>query len=188
MIEDEVDVEVVAVEREALLTGDEGETFAEFEEEGLELIEEGLLDIGFDEAVRLRQSNKFHDDGIFEDVGGGENFLTFGREAADAGLVAALGETLEEETGDLTLELAGGPALLAGFDFVEGTGGGGLGAEQSAHGASTRDWRGADRGTKIGHAPDGSAERRGQGKKGHAVRGFLKRETKGHAVRGLFRR
>jgi hypothetical protein len=47
MVENEVDIEVVTIQRNAFLPGDEGETFAEFEEKGLQVIDEGLLKAGF---------------------------------------------------------------------------------------------------------------------------------------------
>lgn len=46
VVEDEVDEVVVFIEGEALLAGLEEEAFTEFEEEVLEAIDDGLLEVG----------------------------------------------------------------------------------------------------------------------------------------------
>jgi len=44
VVEDEVDVEVLLFEAKALLPGDEREPLAQFEEKGLEVLDDGLFD------------------------------------------------------------------------------------------------------------------------------------------------
>jgi len=112
VIKHEIDVEVIALERESLLPGDEGKAFSEFQEEGLQLIQQRLLDIRLGEAVRFRQAEKFDNDRIFEYIGRRGNFMAFGRQPNPAGFIAAFGETFEQKAGDLAFEFARGPALL----------------------------------------------------------------------------
>ena len=107
VVEDEVDVEVVAFEGEALLAGEEGEAVAEFEEEGLEVGDEGALQIGLDELLGFGETEELDDEGILEDVGGRLRAVALVGKLEEAFLVGALGEALEEEGGDLAVEFAG---------------------------------------------------------------------------------
>ena len=54
VIEHQVHVEMIAIERETLLTCDKGEPLAEFEKKGLQVINEGLLKAGFHQPWRFR--------------------------------------------------------------------------------------------------------------------------------------
>ena len=103
MVKNEVDVEMITVERDPFLPGDEGETFAEFQQEGLQVVDEGLLQIGFHETMRFGQSEEFDDDRIFEHIHGRGNFLSFGRELHQSDLVPALGEAFKKQAIDLAL-------------------------------------------------------------------------------------
>ncbi len=47
VVENEVNVKMVAVNRDALLAGDERKAFAEFQQKFLQMVEQGLFDIGF---------------------------------------------------------------------------------------------------------------------------------------------
>ena len=49
MVKDQIDVEMVAVEGEALLAGDKGKALAQFEQEGLQLAEEGGFQLRLDQ-------------------------------------------------------------------------------------------------------------------------------------------
>ena len=68
VVENQGDVEMIAVQRESLLAGDEGKTFAEFEQERLQVINEGLFEAGFHQTWRLRQPKELDDDRIFENI------------------------------------------------------------------------------------------------------------------------
>ena len=63
VVEDEINVEMVAVESEALLAGDEGEAFAQFQEEGLKVGDEGGFEFRLNEPGRFGQAEEFDDDG-----------------------------------------------------------------------------------------------------------------------------
>lgn len=109
VIEDEIDVKVVAIESDPLLARDKGKALAEFEQEGLQVVDESLLQSGFHEAMRFRQSEEFDHDRIFEYIQRHGDFLPLGGELHQVGLVPALCQAFEEEAVDLAFQLAGGP-------------------------------------------------------------------------------
>jgi hypothetical protein len=47
IVEDEIDVEVLGIGADALLASDEGEALAQFQQEGLQVIDEGLFEAAF---------------------------------------------------------------------------------------------------------------------------------------------
>jgi hypothetical protein len=113
----EVDEEVVAVAGDALLPRDEAEPFAEFEQELLQVVDDGLLEIALVPVGAVGQAEEFEDERILHDVLRGDDFLAAMREREDVVLVAAGGAALVQVGGDLAFEFAGG------FDLVEGAGG-----------------------------------------------------------------
>ena len=64
MVEEQIDVEVLAVDDEALLASDEGEVRAQLEKKGLELAEDGLLEIAL--AVGVAKAQEVEQVGVAE--------------------------------------------------------------------------------------------------------------------------
>jgi hypothetical protein len=58
VIENKIDAVMGVVQRDAVLSTDEGEAFAEFQEEGLEVIAETGFKVGFGEVMRLGDFQK----------------------------------------------------------------------------------------------------------------------------------
>ena len=77
-----------------------------------------------------RDFQKFKHQRIFEHIERPGDFLPVARQSQQAFLVAAGGEAVVKQAVDLTLQFAGGPAVLDGFDLVEGAGLGQGDAEQ----------------------------------------------------------
>ena len=85
----------------------------------MDLRNEGVFKIGFDEFFRFREAEEFDDDRLLEDVGRllrpqpliGETEQTF--------LVTGFCEPLKEQGIDLAVEFPSGPAVAEGFDFVK---------------------------------------------------------------------
>lgn len=110
---------MVVVEGESFLAGLEEEAFAEFQEELLELADDGGFEIGLGIGRFIFQAEEFEDGGIFEHVRGFRGDMAFLGEPSDACLVAAEGEALVEAGVDLPLEFLNGPPGLRGFNFVK---------------------------------------------------------------------
>src|SRR5579863_1882770 len=53
VIEDQINVEMIAIQGKPLLTGDKSESSAQFEQKGLQVIDQCLFKIGLDEFGRL---------------------------------------------------------------------------------------------------------------------------------------
>ena len=115
--EEEVDAVPGVADAQAALAGDEGEADAEFEEEGFEVADQCGFQIVLGEIVA--EVEKFEDEGVFEGGGGGEGVSGAGW--GGTGYAATMRELapLVGEGGDLTVELADGPALLKCFGGVE---------------------------------------------------------------------
>jgi hypothetical protein len=113
---------MVAVQRDALLPRHEREAFAQLQQEGLKVGDEGGFEFRLNEPGGFGQAEEFDDDGVFEQVGGFGDFLAFAGEAEETLFVLAGGEAFVEEAVDLAFEFAGGPVVLDGFDFLEGAG------------------------------------------------------------------
>ena len=88
VVEDEVDEEVLALQRDPLLPGHEGEPLAQLQEELLELVDEGLLQVRLQEAFILPQAGEFQDVGILDQVSRAPGFMAPLSQGHDAGLVA----------------------------------------------------------------------------------------------------
>ena len=109
-IEDEIEVEVAGLGADAHLAGDEGEAMAHFQEEVLELGDDGGLDFGLGGGWIFRQAEELEDVGVLDEVADGG----FGRECfrcADGGGLG--GEQALVGAGlDLAFQGAGAPVLL----------------------------------------------------------------------------
>src|SRR6266849_5909088 len=121
MVENEVDIEVVTVQRDAFLPGDEGETFAEFEEKGLQVINESLLKAGFYQPWRFRQAEEFDHDRVFEDIYRLLDLLPFRRQPQQSFLVFAQRESFIEQAVDLPFKFTSGPVVLDGLNLIKRT-------------------------------------------------------------------
>ena len=71
VIEDEIEVEVTGLGADSHLAGDEGEAMAHFQEETLELGDDGGLDLGLGGDWIFRQTEEFKDVGILDEVADG---------------------------------------------------------------------------------------------------------------------
>src|SRR5690606_28781457 len=92
--EDQVDVEVIALQGEPSLSCDDAEALAELEQERLDPIDDRLLEVALEPGGPFLQIEELED----------------------------LRQSLEQEGCDLPLQLSDGPALLGGLDLVEGAG------------------------------------------------------------------
>jgi hypothetical protein len=68
IVKDEVDIKVLGLRADALLAGDERKAFAQLEQEGLEIINQGMLQVGFQELSRAGQSQEFQHDRIADEL------------------------------------------------------------------------------------------------------------------------
>lgn len=59
---------MITVNRNALLPRDEAEALAEFEQEFLQMIEEGGFDLGFGQLGRVAQLQEFQHDRVFDEI------------------------------------------------------------------------------------------------------------------------
>jgi hypothetical protein len=64
-----------------LLSIDVREAIPQLQEKLLQVVDEGLFQVRFDQFGRLRQAEKLNHDGVFEDVDGSRNFLACRRQA-----------------------------------------------------------------------------------------------------------
>lgn len=71
VVEDEIEVEVAGLGADAHLAGDEGEAMAHFQQEALELGDDGGLDFRLGGSWLFRQTEEFQDVGIFDEVADG---------------------------------------------------------------------------------------------------------------------
>ncbi len=107
------------VEGESLLARLEEEAFAQFEQEALDLADDGGFQVGLGIAAALVQAEELEDQGFLEQVARLRHGLAFPGEAADAVFVAAEGQALVEAGVELATEFAHGPVLRAGFYLIE---------------------------------------------------------------------
>ena len=119
VVEDEIDKELVAFEAEEFLAGNEAEAAPKFEEEGLEVIHDGLLEGGLAEARGAGDAEEFQDGGGGEDFRGILHGLPGALIFEEAFFVSAGEEAFVVKAVDLALQLAGGPAGGGAFGFVE---------------------------------------------------------------------
>jgi hypothetical protein len=132
VVEHQVDEEMLAVERDPLLSAHEGEALAQFEEELLELGDQGPFQVGLAEPLVLAEPGEFEDQGVLHQVGRPRDLVPLDGQCHDARLVPAQGQPLEEQRVDLSLQLAGRPPRVDGLGLVEGPRVGTVDAEQEA--------------------------------------------------------
>src|SRR5262245_59544276 len=76
VIEDEVYVEVVTIQRKPLLSRDKAEALAKLEKEAFELINDGLLEISLLPGRLLGEAKKLEHEGILDDIGRNRDLLS----------------------------------------------------------------------------------------------------------------
>src|ERR1017187_330773 len=119
VVENQVHEEVVFVEGEAPLSRLEEEAFAHFQEETLDLADDGGFQVGLGILGALIQAEELQNQGFLEQVARLGDGLAFAREAANALFVPAEGEALVEARVELALEVTDGPVLFGGLYLVE---------------------------------------------------------------------
>ena len=119
VVENKIDPVMGVVEGDAVLPADEGETFAKFEEEGLEVIAETGFQVRLRNLVRLGDFQELEDVGIAEQVGGLGDDLTLGGKLKGRVLVLSGGEAEEQRGFFLALQLGNGPFFPNALLFVK---------------------------------------------------------------------
>ena len=123
VVEDEVDVVVLVADGDALLPGLEAEAGAEFEQEGLQVIEESCFEV-FLQVVRLfGQPDELENVGIADEIGdlpGCFECLLAGV-LKDGPFVGGKAGTLVEQGADLALEVTHDPISFQALVFIEST-------------------------------------------------------------------
>ena len=119
VVEHQIDVEVVAIKRDPLLPGHEGEALTQFQQKRLKVVDQSLLQMGFYKLWWRRKAEELHDDWIFEDIAGSLYHLPFRGQSHQTFLVLAQSKTLVQETVDLPFQIPGGPAIPEGLDLIE---------------------------------------------------------------------
>ncbi len=124
VVEDQVNEEIPGLGADALLPGDEGEAFAQFQHECLEFVDDGLFEGGFAEFVRIRNAEKLQDVRVFDEIlgrwsersGFRLHFLD------DRRMIAAQQQAFVVQRVDWPLQGADSPVLVDGFPLVPGPG------------------------------------------------------------------
>ena len=119
VVENQIHEEVLYVEGEALLPRLEEEAFAHFQQEALDLADDGGFEVGFGITAALVQTEELQNQRFLEEIARLRNDLAFVREPANAGFVTAESEALVEAGVELALQLADCPVLFVGFDLIE---------------------------------------------------------------------
>ena len=78
MVEYQIDIKVVTVEGDPLLAGHEGKSLTQLQQESLQVIDQGLFQIGLYELGGSGQTEEFHDDRVLENIAGGLDLLSLG--------------------------------------------------------------------------------------------------------------
>jgi hypothetical protein len=117
VVEDEIDAVVGVVQRDAVLSADEGEALANFKEEGLEVIAEECFQVGLGDGMRLGDLQELENVGVSEEVAGLGDDLTLRGELKDGRLVLACRDPEEERCPFLALEFTDGPFFPKGLLF-----------------------------------------------------------------------
>ncbi len=121
MIEHEVHVVVFASESDTELAGFKTESNAEFEEEFLQVIQQGFFQLVLGVVRQFREAGEFEDVGIADEVFDGLLGLLTAGAFDDSGFVGGEAGALKEQGTDLALQLADRPVALQTFIFVEST-------------------------------------------------------------------
>ncbi len=120
VVEHEIDEEVVAVERDALLPRDEAEPLAQFEHELLEMVDDRLFQVAFAPVGTVGQTEEFENERILHNILRLADLLALVGEREDIVFLTTGSHPLVQAGSDLAFEFAAGPALAGGFGFVEG--------------------------------------------------------------------
>lgn len=119
MVEQQVHAIPFVVKAQPALAADEGEVVAEFEQEGFELANEAVLQVGL--GVFVAQAKEFEDERVADFLVGADGVAGLGLSAfgEHGGLVAREGGAFVELAVHLPLELAHGPAAAQGFGMIK---------------------------------------------------------------------
>jgi hypothetical protein len=121
VIKNEVDVVVLVADGDAALAGLEAEAGAELQEEGLEVINEGLLQVFFEIARLFTEAGELQNIGVADDLGDGLRSLR--RLLVGVGehglLVGGKTGALIKQGADLALKFAHRPATFEAFVLVK---------------------------------------------------------------------
>jgi len=119
VVEDEIDVVVRAIDRDALLAADETEAAPEFEEEGLELIDQCLFEFGLDADRPVWKPEEFEHVRISQHV----SWCGLNRRDQVGTRRLVLGESAFVVAGrDLTIEFARAPPSCDRFGVISAPG------------------------------------------------------------------
>jgi hypothetical protein len=121
VVEDEVDVKILAIEVDAPLARDEREAFAQLKQEVLQLFKDRGFEVALAQDVALGQVEKIEHVGTAQDIRGTLDDLSARRNVHDARLVAALEQACKQMRVDLAFQIGDGPSALFRFDLVEQT-------------------------------------------------------------------
>ncbi len=119
---DEVHAIPHSSDAQAALASDEGEVATEFEQEGFEVADEGVFEVGL--GVFVAEVEELQHERVAHGFVGGEVVagLRLRAFAEHGGLVFGKQGALVEQAADLPVELADAPAAAEGFVFVETAG------------------------------------------------------------------
>lgn len=119
VVEDKVDAEVVVVEGEPLLPCLEREALAQLQEERLQLIDDGGLEVVLGVLGPLVEPEELQHQRVLHEVSSTFDHLTVGRQPPDLALIARQREALVKRAFDVPPQLAHRPLVLRGLDLVE---------------------------------------------------------------------
>ena len=119
MIEDEVDIEVVAVYRDPFLPCYEIEVAPQLQQEVLQAIHQRLFQVVFLPLAAFGKTGEFQNERIAEEVLWSERLRALFGKASDTFLIAGSGEAFVEERVYLAFQFAGRPAGGDGFRQIE---------------------------------------------------------------------
>ncbi len=113
MVKHQVDIEMVAVNRDSLLAGDKEEIAPEFEQKRLQTVHQRLFQIGLGEVRSGGQAGEFQHIGVFDQVFRAVRLRL--RRFPQAVFVRRQGQTFIEKRGYLPLQFTGRPARPGAF-------------------------------------------------------------------------
>ena len=119
IIKDQINIEVPAIQCDALLTSHKSETFPKFQEKLTQIIDKSLLDIFFKKALVLLDAGKLKYIGVLYQIGGVLYLVPFLCKSQDVLFIMRLGQSFEQQRVDLPLQLSGGPAGVDRFNLVK---------------------------------------------------------------------
>jgi len=119
VVEDQVDIEVIAVEGEPLLARHEAEALAQLQQERLDAVDDRLLQLALSPLRSLVEPQELEHERLLDHVRGMFELVPSACQRHHLLLVAALRQPLEQERGNLPLQLATRPAVPRRLDLVE---------------------------------------------------------------------